>query len=225
MQPLSSADPGREVEVRQHASCAGSSGWSRLLCFRQELLDKALHQWRTSNLSAWKEDQALAISSTMDSSIRTLKGVAIQLKAYWARVDRYLEAARSFERTLYESDHSTPQQQVRSVAPASAREEVITAIADRAGLPLEDVPYLALMLERGVRKHERWKLGEPWSTRVHYSWQQFCRRFHKWGVQGAIVVACCIVLMSGPYLRPLIYLLTIAILWKLGPISTWLTSF
>ena len=227
------ADLVRGVETRNPSSCsrADSSDLSWLICHSQHLLHKAIsivahhwpafHQWRNLSLTAWVRNKDLSTVSAVRSTLSAIEGIAIQISDYCDRLYRYLQAARSFERSLLDSGDRTLQQANSLVLFTSPRQEAIRAIAARAGLRLDEVPSLALSLEGRVRSIERWRLDKSRLTRVYELGQQIHARLYRWAVQGAIVLACIIVLTSGWRLNPLMWLVAIVVLLNLATISRW----
>ena len=119
-----------------------------------------IRQYNTRDFS----ENIFALYAFVSSGARFIKTQYYDTSvAYCDRTFRYLKAAREYEESLLspkagQSDDSN-QPDTRSLSLRPSRETIVDMIATRADLRSGEVTYLALVLETGVRRIERWSHG------------------------------------------------------------------
>ena len=188
-----------------------------------------VRKWTAAHFSNTSIDlalpDALAVSSALKSGAQLVKGFGNDIVDYCVRTYRYLKAAKDYERNLYgkmEGEDPNEQKFDPSVATTPSRKEVINKIALRAGLGLEEIPYLALVLEGVVRRSGKWTNGV--STWTQNLWQRPLRHVKKFIVSAALVLVGMATVANGRILHWSAWLVGMMILLNRNKISTWLVS-
>ena len=162
----------------------------------------------------------VAVSSAFNSGVTVVQESFDSVVQYCDRVYRYLQAAREYE---------IQQRSNTSVPFVTSRGEVIEAIALRAGLRPEEIPYVALTLEGLARNVDRWNYGpgllmqaESLWQRVETLWQRLLRSLQRVILMVMLPLIGINLFQHGRFLRILGWLFIIIIAFKLDKMATWL---